>query len=166
MVQFAPNSAQGIRGGHSGPANEWDWLVSCFGGVTEPCTASCGAALRSVPPLRLEPRCSRPLCFPLRLVLRCVRASLCTARCDSCCGLCARLPLYICCESLRSHRIFRLTAALRPRGCSACAASTASPPTRRTRRASSRSSWRRARASRAARRPSRWWRAARRPPST
>jgi len=45
MLEFSPNSAQGVTGGHSGPANEWDWIVSCFGGISTQCSAACEAAL-------------------------------------------------------------------------------------------------------------------------
>jgi len=44
MLQFAPDEAQGIKGGHAGPQNAFDWLAGCFGGLTPPCSAGCDAA--------------------------------------------------------------------------------------------------------------------------
>jgi len=45
MMMFAPNSAQGITGGHRAPQNMWDWFVGCFGGITPMCSAQCEDAL-------------------------------------------------------------------------------------------------------------------------
>ena len=44
-LQFSPDEAAGIKGGHSGPQNEFDWLTSCFGGLTAPCGDVCETAL-------------------------------------------------------------------------------------------------------------------------
>lgn len=43
MLEFNPGP--GIRGGHSGPANSYDWLVSCFGGISPACSDTCESAL-------------------------------------------------------------------------------------------------------------------------
>ena len=45
MLEFQPDSTQSIMGGHSGPQNVWDWLTSCFGGMSTPCTSACETAL-------------------------------------------------------------------------------------------------------------------------
>eukprot|EP00947_MAST-08B_sp_MAST-8B-sp1_P006687 g6687.t1 len=47
MLQFFPDEDHQIRGGHSGPKNVWDWVASCFGGFTPPCSAACESALPS-----------------------------------------------------------------------------------------------------------------------
>lgn len=45
MVEFHPDESKGIRGGHSGPENGFDWMVSCFGGLTAPCSDKCEGAM-------------------------------------------------------------------------------------------------------------------------
>jgi len=45
MVEFFPDENQGIEGGHSGPANGFDWLVSCFGGISPACSEKCESAM-------------------------------------------------------------------------------------------------------------------------
>lgn len=45
MLAFSPDSTQSIKGGHTPPQNMWDWFVSCFGGISPPCSAKCESAL-------------------------------------------------------------------------------------------------------------------------
>jgi len=40
MMEFLPDESKGISGGHAGPANQMDWLVSCFGGISPACSDS------------------------------------------------------------------------------------------------------------------------------
>lgn len=47
MMSFSPNEAAGIKGSHHDPENKWDWLMACFGGITEQCSSSCESALIS-----------------------------------------------------------------------------------------------------------------------
>lgn len=47
MLAFSPDSTQSITGGHSPPRNMWDWMVSCFGGISPPCSSKCESALSS-----------------------------------------------------------------------------------------------------------------------
>jgi hypothetical protein len=45
LLEFAPDEAQGIKGGHSGPRNEFDWVVGCFGSISHTCSSACETAL-------------------------------------------------------------------------------------------------------------------------